>query len=70
MDKPSASPMDWALKHFLLSKSGLQGRDLVVFESVLMELQQAINRGDSCITLSTSDQAVLQSCLWLSGEQK
>jgi len=70
VDKPSASPMDWALKHFLLSKSGLQGRDLVVFESVLMELQQAINRGDSCITLSTSDQAVLQSCLWLSGEQK
>jgi exodeoxyribonuclease V alpha subunit len=70
VEKPSASPMDWALKHFLLSKSGLQGRNQVVFESVLMELQQAINRGDSCITLSTSDQVVLQSCLWLSGEQK
>jgi exodeoxyribonuclease V alpha subunit len=70
VDKSSASPMGWALKHFLLSKSGLQGRDQVIFETVIMALQQAINRGDSCISLSTSDQAVLQSCRWLSGEQK
>jgi len=70
VDKSSTSPMGWALKHFLLSKSGLQGRDQVIFETIIMALQQAINRGDSCISLSTSDQAVLQSCRWLSGEQK
>ncbi|HHZ70060.1 MAG TPA: exodeoxyribonuclease V subunit alpha [Methylococcaceae bacterium] len=70
VDKQSGRAMDWALRHFLLAGSGLIGRDKINFETLLMELQQAIKRGDTCISLGAQEQALLLRSCWFNGEQK
>jgi len=64
VDIQPESTMEWCLRHFLLTGSGLLGKDKKNLEVVLMELQQAMNRGDTCISLSIQEQALLQRSSW------
>jgi exodeoxyribonuclease V alpha subunit len=70
VDIQSSRGMGWALRHFLLAGSGLVGRDKKNFEVLLMELQQAIQQGDTCISLGAQEQALLFRSRWFNGGQK
>ena len=70
VDIQSSRGKGWALRHFLLAGSGLVGRDKKNFEALLMELQQAIRQGDTCISLGAQEQALLVRSRWFNGGQK